>query len=66
MWWRVFSANLDWEAFRPAHWVLMVGLAVTLAAFLWSLRPQRAGAPAKARKASPRAPSGVVQVQSGS
>jgi sulfoxide reductase heme-binding subunit YedZ len=67
MWWRVFSANLDWDMVpRPAHWVLVVGLAVTLAAFLWSLRPQRAGAPARARNASSRATSGVVQVQSGS
>ena len=63
MWWRVFSANFDWDmAFRPAHWVLIVGLGVTLAAFLWSLRPQ----PAKARRTSARAPSGAIQVQSGS
>jgi sulfoxide reductase heme-binding subunit YedZ len=63
MWWRVFSANFDWDmAFRPAHWVLIVGLGVTLAAFLWSLRPQ----PAKARKVSSRAPAGAIQVQSGS
>jgi len=63
MWWRVFSANFDWDAaFRPAHWVLIVALAVTLASFLWSLRPQRASA----RKVSPRARSGVIQVQSGS
>ena len=68
MWWRVFSANLDWEGvtsdlmFRPAHWVLIVGFAVTLASFLWSLRPQGA----KARKVSPRARSGAIQVQSGS
>lgn len=61
--WRVFSVNLDWQAApRPAHWVLIVGLAVTLAAFLWSLRPQ----PAKARKIASRAPSGAIQVQSGS
>jgi methionine sulfoxide reductase heme-binding subunit len=61
--WRVFSVNLDWQAApRPAHWVLIVGLAVTLAAFLWSLRPQ----PAKARKTASRAPSGAIQVQSGS
>jgi len=44
MWWRVFSANMNfdiWElSFRPAHWVLIVGLAVTLASFLWSLRPK--------------------------
>jgi sulfoxide reductase heme-binding subunit YedZ len=67
MWWRVFSANLDWDmAFRPAHWVLIVTLGVTLAAFLWSLRPQRAKAPAQARKVSARAPVGAVQVQSGS
>lgn len=63
MWWRVFAANLDWNmAPRPAHWVLIVGLAVTLASFLWSLRPQRP----KARKVSSRAPFGAVQVQSGS
>jgi len=61
--WRVFSANLDWEmAFRPAHWVLLVGIGVTLASFLWSLRPQ----PEKARRTSSRAPSGAIQVQSGS
>ena len=45
MWQRVLAANLDWDiwslTFRPAHWVLIVGLAVTLASFLWSLRPQR-------------------------
>ena len=61
--WRVFSANLEWEmAFRPAHWVLLVGIGVTLASFLWSLRPQ----PEKARRTSSRAPSGAIQVQSGS
>ena len=60
---RVFAVNLDWElAPRPAHWVLIAGLGVTLAAFLWSLRPQ----PEKARKRPSRAPSGAVQVQSGS
>ena len=63
MWWRVFAVNLDWEmAMRPAHWVLAVGLGVTLASFAWSFRPQRP----KARKVSARAPSGAVQVQSGS
>ncbi len=63
MWWRVFAANLDWGmAFRPAHWVLIVTLGVTLASFLWSLRPQ----PAKERKVPARAPSGAIQVQSGS
>lgn len=65
MWQRVLSANLDWDiwslSFRPAHWVLIIGLGVTLASFLWSLRPQGA----KARKTSARAPSGAVQVQSG-
>ena len=61
--WRVFSVNLDWQAApRPAHWVLIVALSVTLASFLWSLRPQ----PAKARKTASRAPSGAIQVQSGS
>jgi sulfoxide reductase heme-binding subunit YedZ len=66
MWWRVFSANMNfdiWElSFRPAHWVLIAGLTVTLAAFLWSMRPQGD----KARKTSSRARSGAVQVQSGS
>jgi methionine sulfoxide reductase heme-binding subunit len=63
MWWRVFSANLSWDmAPRPAHWVLVVGLAVPIAAFLWSLRPQRP----KAAKASSRARVGAIQVQSGS
>jgi methionine sulfoxide reductase heme-binding subunit len=67
MWWRVFSANLDWDmAFRPAHWVLIVTLGVTLTSFLWSLRPQRAQAPAKARKVSSSARVGAIQVQSGS
>ena len=67
MWWRVFSANFDWDmAPRPAHWVLIVAMAVTLAAFLWSLRPQRAQAPAKARNASSKARVGAIQVQSGS
>ena len=66
MWWRVFSVNLDWEmAPRPAHWVLIVGLAVTLAAFVWSFasasqRPQ--GAQRRPRER----PSGAIQVQSGS
>src|SRR5689334_3901503 len=45
MWTRVLVANLDadiWNLmFRPAQWVLIVGLAVTLASFTWSLRPQR-------------------------
>ncbi|MEA2928508.1 MAG: methionine sulfoxide reductase heme-binding subunit [Hyphomicrobiales bacterium] len=60
--WRVFAVNFDWEmAMRPSHWVLAIGICVTLASFLWSLVPQRA----KARKTSPRA-SAVVQVQSGS
>jgi sulfoxide reductase heme-binding subunit YedZ len=63
MWWRVFSANLDWDmAFRPAHFVLIVALGATLAAFLWSLRPQGA----KTRKVSSRARVGAIQVQSGS
>src|ERR1043166_64591 len=61
--WRVFSVNFDWDmAPRPSHWVLIAGLGVTLASFLWSLRPQRA----KARKTSVRAPVGAIQVQSGS
>jgi len=63
MWWRVFSVNLDYEmAPRPAHWVLTVGLAVTLAAFAWSFKPQAR----RARRAPARAPSGAIQVQSGS
>ena len=63
MWWRVFSANFDWDmALRPAHWVLIAGLGVTLASFLWSFRSQRP----KARKVASRAPSGAIQVQSGS
>lgn len=66
MWWRVFAANLNADiselTFRPAQWVLIVGLTVTLASFLWSLRAQRP----KARSTSPRAPSGAVQVQSAS
>jgi len=63
MWWRVFSVNLDWEmAPRPAHWVAIVGLAVTLAAFAWSFKSQRP----KARKTPARAPTGAIQVQSGS
>jgi methionine sulfoxide reductase heme-binding subunit len=64
MWTRVLSANLDWDiwslTFRPAHWVLIAGLTVTLASFLWSLKPQRPSA----RKTSPRATSGAIQVQS--
>ncbi|MGB9368591.1 MAG: protein-methionine-sulfoxide reductase heme-binding subunit MsrQ [Xanthobacteraceae bacterium] len=65
MWWRVFSANLNADisdlTFRPAQWVLIVGLATTLASFLWSFRVQRP----KARNTSARAPSGAIQVQSG-
>jgi sulfoxide reductase heme-binding subunit YedZ len=61
--WRVFSVNLDWDMGpRPAHWVLIAGLAVTLASFLWSLKTQRP----KARKTSARASVGAIQVQSGS
>ena len=64
MWWRVFSVNLDWDmAPRPAHWVLIVGLAVTLAAFAWSFRPQRPQRPARRPR---ERPSGAIQVQSGS
>ncbi|MEA2876505.1 MAG: methionine sulfoxide reductase heme-binding subunit [Hyphomicrobiales bacterium] len=63
MWWRVFSANFDWDmAFRPAHWVLIAGLGITLTSFVWSFRSQRP----KARKVASRAPSGAIQVQSGS
>ena len=63
MWWRVFAVNFDWEmAMRPSHWVLAVGLGVTLASFAWSFKAQRP----KARKVSSRAPAGAVQVQSGS
>jgi methionine sulfoxide reductase heme-binding subunit len=61
--WRVFSVNFDWEmAMRPAHWVLAAGLGVTLASVAWSFKSQRP----KARKVSARAPSGAIQVQSGS
>jgi sulfoxide reductase heme-binding subunit YedZ len=61
--WRVFAVNFDWDsAFRPAHWVMIVGLVVTLASFAWSFVGQRP----KARKTRSRAPSGAVQVQSGS
>ncbi len=64
MWVRVLSANLNWDiwslTFRPAHWVLIVGLGVTLASFVWSFRSQRP----KARKTSARAPSGAAQPQS--
>jgi len=67
MWWRVFSVNLDWEmAMRPSHWVLAVGLGVTLASFAWSFKAQRPKGREKARKVSARAPAGAVQVQSGS
>jgi sulfoxide reductase heme-binding subunit YedZ len=64
MWWRVFSANFDWDmAFRPAHWVLIVSLGITLVSFVWSsFTSQRP----KARKVASRAPSGAIQVQSGS
>ncbi len=64
MWTRVLSANLDWDiwslTFRPAQWVLIVGLMVTLASFMWSLKPQRPSM----RRTSPRAASGAIQVQS--
>ncbi len=67
MWWRVFAVNLDWEmAMRPAHWVLAVGLGVALASFAWSFVSQRPKEREKARKVSARAPSGAIQVQSGS
>ena len=61
--WRVFSVNFDWDmAPRPSHWVLIAGLGVTLASFLWSLIRQRP----KASKTSSRARVGAIQVQSGS
>jgi len=61
--WRVFAVNFDWDmAFRPAHWVLIVGLAVTLASFAWSFTSQRP----KARRIASSAPLGAIQVQSGS
>jgi len=67
MWWRVFAVNFDWEmAMRPSHWVLAVGLGVTLASFVWSFKAQRPKEREKARKVSSRAPAGAVQVQSGS
>lgn len=60
---RVFAVNFDWDmAFRPAHWVLIAGLGVTLASFAWSFVAQRP----KARKVSAAAPLGAIQVQSGS
>jgi methionine sulfoxide reductase heme-binding subunit len=60
---RVFAVNFDWNmAFRPSHWVLLVGLAITLASYAWSFVSQRP----KARKISSRAASGAIQVQSGS
>ena len=66
MWTRVLFANLDADIwglmFRPAQWVLITGLAVTLASFLWSFRAQRPST----RKTSPRAASGAIQVQSAS
>jgi sulfoxide reductase heme-binding subunit YedZ len=66
MWTRVLFANLDADiwglTYRPAQWVLIAGLAVTLASFLWSFRAQRPSA----RKTSPRAASGAIQVQSAS
>jgi sulfoxide reductase heme-binding subunit YedZ len=63
IWWRVFAVNLDSEmAPRPAHWVAIIGLAVTLAAFAWSFRAQAR----RARRAPARAPAGAIQVQSGS
>src|SRR5262245_12175863 len=53
MWWRVFAVNLDYEmAPRPAHWVAIIGLGVTFAAFAWSFRAQRP----RARKTPARAP----------
>jgi sulfoxide reductase heme-binding subunit YedZ len=61
MWWRVFAVNLDWSmAPRPAHWVLLAGVAVSLVSFAWSYKTQRP----KARRTSPRASSGPIQVQS--
>lgn len=63
MWWRVFAVNFDWTmAPRPAHWVLIAALCVTLASFAWSFTGQRP----KAHKVASRAPSGAIQVQSGS
>jgi sulfoxide reductase heme-binding subunit YedZ len=60
---RVFAVNFDWQmAFRPSHWVLIVGLAITLASFASSFVSQRP----RARKTSSRAASGAIQVQSGS
>ena len=71
---------IDWEmAMRPAHWVLAVALAVTLASYLWTRFSGRVIAIASmmwpsrvapqhpnARKSTARASAGAVQVQSGS
>jgi methionine sulfoxide reductase heme-binding subunit len=62
--WRVFAVNLDVSMWpRPAIWVLAAGLAVVLAALIWSLAfPQRPSA----RRTSARASPVPIQVQSGS
>lgn len=57
MWWRVFAVNFEWaSAPRPAHWVLIAGLAVTLVAFV---RPFGSQQP-RTRVMSARAPSGAA------
>jgi sulfoxide reductase heme-binding subunit YedZ len=58
---RIFLANFDFSyVIRPAWWVLGVGLAVALAAFLWGLRPQAK----RPRRTSSTAASGATRVQS--
>ena len=66
MWWRVFSVNLDWDmALRPAHWVLIVGLGVTLAAFAVVAAASACERRRRAKRRRGRRV-GAVQVQSGS
>jgi sulfoxide reductase heme-binding subunit YedZ len=63
---RVFAANLDWDlAPRPAHWVLIAGLSVTLAAFLWSLktREEKPSRRTRVRPSTTTTPVGAIQTQ---
>lgn len=60
---RIVQLNFDFSYIvQPAWWVLIIALAIPLAAWLWSLRPQRP----KARKSSGSAVSGATRVQSAS
>jgi sulfoxide reductase heme-binding subunit YedZ len=57
MWWRVFAVNFDWDlAPRPAHWVLLAGLAVTGVALMRSFGAPKARGRASSRRGAGHLP----------